>query len=126
MNTKEGLIYILNSFIFTICATTMSFFIGNLITNKNAVNGIVNVVALGSSFLCGAFVPMRWLPDSVLKIAHVLPSYYYISNNETVATLEVFNSATLAPVIIIIWVLCWDLVLCLLCLLMLLLGGRRR
>ena len=71
MNTKEGLIYILNSFIFTICATTMSFFIGNLITNKNAVNGIVNVVALGSSFLCGAFVPMRWLPDSVLKIAHV-------------------------------------------------------
>ena len=52
--------------------------------------------------------------------------FYYISNNETVATLEVFNSATLAPVIIIIWVLCWDLVLCLLCLLMLLLGGRRR
>lgn len=99
MWSNQGIIYIINSFIFTICATTIAMFIGNLVTNKNAINGIVNVVALGSSFLCGAFVPMEWLPDSVLKIAHIFPSYYYISINEALTTIEVFNSETLKPII---------------------------
>lgn len=99
MFTIHGMLYIINSFIFSICALSIAFLIGNLITNKNAINGIINVVALGSSFLCGAFVPMEWLPDSVLKIAHILPSYYYISTNEMLKQLEVFNLDTLKPVI---------------------------
>lgn len=99
MFTSHGLIYIVNSFIFTMCAVTIAFLIGNLINNKNAINGIVNVVALGSSFLCGSFVSMEWLPDSVLKIAHVLPSYYYISSNEMIKELEVINFETLKPIL---------------------------
>ena len=99
MTTKTGAIYIINSLVLTICATTIAFFIGNLVSNKGAINGIVNVVALGSSFLCGAFVPMEWLPDSVLKIAHALPTYYYISTNEALKTLEEFNLETLKPLI---------------------------
>lgn len=100
MFTMHGMMYIANSFIFSICALTIAFLIGNLITNKNAINGIINVVALGSSFLCGAFVPMEWLPDSVLKIAHILPSYYYISTNEMLKQLEVINLDTMKQVII--------------------------
>jgi len=91
MYTAHGMVYIANSFLFTLCAVTIAFFIGNLVNNKNAMNGIINVIALGSSFLCGAFVPMEWLPDIVLKIAHVLPSYYYIKNNELLTQLEVVN-----------------------------------
>lgn len=100
MFTINGLYYILNSFIFTICALTMAILIGNLFLNKNAINGIVNVVALGSSFLCGAFVPMQWLPDVVLKIAHLLPSYWYIKSNELLKSIELFNLETLKPIII--------------------------
>lgn len=99
MFTMHGLIYILNSFVFTMCAVTIAFLIGNLVNSKNAINGIVNVIALGSSFLCGAFVPMEWLPDSVLKIAHILPSYYFISNNEFIKELEVISVETLKPVL---------------------------
>ena len=99
MLTKHGLMYMVNSFVFTICAVTIAFLIGNLVNNKNAINGIVNVVALGSSFLCGAFVPMEWLPDSVLKIAHILPSYYYISSNEMLKSLETFNFETMKPML---------------------------
>lgn len=99
MFTMHGLMYIINSFVFTICALVIAFLIGNIILNKNAINGIVNVVALGSSFLCGAFVPMEWLPDSVLKIAHVLPSYYYISNNEIIKQLETFSIESFRPII---------------------------
>ncbi len=100
MFSMQGVIYIVNSFIFTLCAVTISLLIGNLVKNKNAINGIVNVVALGSSFLCGAFVPMNWLPDSVLAIAHILPSYYYISNNEMLTSLETINFETIQPILI--------------------------
>ena len=100
MFTMYGLIYVINSFIFTICALSIAFLIANLIINKNAINGIVNVVALGSSFLCGSFVPTQWLPDAVLKIAHVLPSYYYINSNEILKTIENFNLETLKPIFI--------------------------
>lgn len=98
MFTMHGLVYIINSFVFTICALCIAFLIGNLVINKNAINGIVNVVALGSSFLCGAFVPMEWLPDAVLKIAHILPSYYYINSNEILKEVETFNFETLKPI----------------------------
>ena len=98
--TPHGLVYILNSFIFSICALSIAFLIGNAMNNKNAINGIVNVVALGSCFLCGAFVPMELLPDSVLKIAHILPSYWYIKTNELLKTIDKFNLETMSPILI--------------------------
>lgn len=100
MFTMYGVVYIVNSFIFTICALTIAILIGNLLNNKNAINGIVNVVALGSCFLCGAFVPMEWLPDFVLKIAHILPSYYYIYTNELLKTIDSFDFTSLKPIFI--------------------------
>ena len=100
MFSIHGIIYLINSFVFTICATTIALFIGNIVSNKNAISGIVNVIALGSSFLCGAFVPMEWLPDGVIKIAHILPSYYYISSNEILKTLEIINFDTIKPILL--------------------------
>ena len=97
MLTSHGIVMILNSFVFSFTSLTLAFFIGNLISNKEAISGIVNVIALGSSFLCGAFVPMEFLPDFVLKITHILPSYYYISNNEMVKTLEIISLESLQP-----------------------------
>ena len=100
MFSIHGIFYLINSFVFTICATTIALFIGNIVSNKNAISGIVNVIALGSSFLCGAFVPMEWLPEGVIKIAHILPSYYYISNNEILKTLELINLNTIKPILL--------------------------
>ena len=100
MFSIHGIFYLINSFVFTICATTIALFIGNIVSNKNAISGIVNVIALGSSFLCGAFVPMEWLPERVIKIAHILPSYYYISNNEVLKTLELINLNTIKPILL--------------------------
>lgn len=100
MFSMHGLIYIINSFVFTLCALTIAFLIGNLVSNKDAINGIVNIVAIGSSFLCGSFVPMELLSDSVLTIAHILPSYWYIKTNELLKTIQVFNLETLKPILI--------------------------
>ena len=100
MFSIHGLFYILNSFLFMICALTIAFLIGNFLIDKNAINGLVNVIALGSSFLCGAFVPPEYLPDTVLKIAHVLPSYWFINTNQTIKEIEVFNVDSIRPIII--------------------------
>lgn len=96
----RGFIYILNTLLFTFCSLTIALFISTAINNKNAINGIVNVVALGSAFLCGAFVPAQWLPKSVLVFAHILPSYWYINSNDLLANLEVINITTLNRVFI--------------------------
>lgn len=98
MWSLHGAYYILNSFVFSLFALALAFFLGNIIDNKNALNGIINVIALGTSFLCGAFVPMEWIPKSVLDIAHVLPSYYFIKSNEVLKTIEDFNFVSLKPI----------------------------
>ena len=97
MFTGYGLIYMINALILVFTTTAFAFFVGNLVTNKNVIGMVVNVVALASSFLCGAFVPAKFLPDFVLKIAHVFPTYYYISNNEMLTNMEKINIISLTP-----------------------------
>lgn len=99
MLSYGGLIYLINSLLFTFMSVTLAFLISTIVNNKNAINGIVNVVALGSSFLCGAFVPVEYLPKFILKIAHVLPSYWYINTNDAVKHLEIFDLNNLKPII---------------------------
>ncbi len=100
MFTLNGIMYMINSFIFTICALSLAILISNLVSDKNAINGIVNVVALGSSFLCGAFVPVEFLPASVLNFAHILPSYYYIQTNEILESIKVTDLNSMNNIII--------------------------
>lgn len=100
MFSIRGLISIINSFIFTFCALTLSILISSLTNNKNAISGIVNVIALGSAFLCGAFVPAEYLPSSVLNFAHILPSYYYINSNDLLKNIDVINISSMHPIII--------------------------
>lgn len=96
----RGLIYIMNALLFTFCSLTLALMISSLVSDKNAVSGIVNVVALGSAFLAGVFVPSTWLPEIVLKIAHVLPSYWYVQSNDLLKNIEYFHFDTLQPIFI--------------------------
>lgn len=100
MFSLRGLISIINSFIFTFCTLTLSILISSLTNNKNAISGIVNVIALGSAFLCGAFVPSEYLPNSVLNFAHILPAYYYINSNDLLKNIDVINISSMHPIII--------------------------
>ncbi len=98
--TFNGIICIINMFIFIICSTTFATLLSSLITNKDALSGIINVIALGSSFLCGAFVPQTWLPNIALLIGHIFPSYYYIKSNDLAVNIESFSFSNICPIII--------------------------
>ncbi|MGE5456312.1 MAG: ABC transporter permease [Ignavibacteriales bacterium] len=100
MMTYYGLLMIINSFVFCITILSMGFLIGSVIRNRQATDGIVNVLALGSSFLCGAFVPQEFLGDFVVSISKVLPSYWFIKNNNDIAKLSSFDFSSLQPIFI--------------------------
>lgn len=67
MFTTHGLILIANSFIFSVCSLTIAFLIANLINNKNAINGIINVVALRFKFLVWCFCASRMVARHYIK-----------------------------------------------------------
>lgn len=98
MATQTGLMYILNSFIFIITAATIGFLVSSILKNKNAISGIVNVVALGLSFISGCFVPQEWLNETVLSIAKIFPSYWYINANNKIANLTGNTFDELKPI----------------------------
>lgn len=98
--SMNGLWYVINSFVFSLCSLCIGFLIGNITQNKGAISGIVNVVSLGSSFLCGCFVPFEFMPDYVIKIAHIFPTYYFVINNEALKVMDNFSLSNVSPLIL--------------------------
>ena len=75
---------ILNVLIFTISVLAISFFIGLMVKSKNAIYAVVNVVALGSSFLSGVFVPQQFLSETILRVSSFFPVYWFVKVNHEV------------------------------------------
>lgn len=96
----RGLVYAINLLIFIFTSLTLALLLSTLIDNKDAVNGIVNVISLGSAFLCGAFIPTEWLPEAVIKISRIFPTYWYVNSNDLLASLQTINMTSLNQVII--------------------------
>lgn len=96
----RGLVYAINLLIFIFTYLTLALLLSTLIDNKDAVNGIVNVISLGSAFLCGAFIPTEWLPETVIKISRIFPTYWYVNSNDLLASLQTINMTSLNQVII--------------------------
>lgn len=96
----RGLIYTINAFVFTFASLTLALLISSLSSNKNIITGIANVVCLGSAFLCGAFIPTTWLPETVIKVSRVFPTYWYVNSNDLLSNLEKINLNSLEPIII--------------------------
>ena len=98
--SMNGLWYVINSFVFSLCSLCIGFLIGNITQNKGAISGIVNVVSLGSSFLCGCFVPFEFMPDYVINIALIFPNYYFVINNEALKVMDNFSLSSVSPLIL--------------------------
>lgn len=98
MFTINGLLSLLNSFVFTLAALIISILISNLVTSRNALSAVVNVIALGSCFISGVFVPQQYLGDTVLSIAKFNPTYWYVKANDDIAILVNYSNENMRPI----------------------------
>ena len=92
------LYFVINSLVFAVCGTGISFLIGNLVKSHNAIPAVNNVVTLGLCFISGVFVPMELIADSVLRIASFTPTYWFVKANNQIAKLTHFDFANLEPI----------------------------
>lgn len=69
--------YILNSAMLLLVSLALSYLVGTLTKDSNALSGIVNILSLGMCFLGGVFVSMELLNKNVMKAAQFLPVYWY-------------------------------------------------
>lgn len=98
MFSAKGLLFLLNSLIFTCAALSISYLIGNIIKSKTAMSAAANVVSLGSCFISGVFVPQALLGKNVLRIASFTPNYWYVKSNNSIVNMTNFDMQNLAPI----------------------------
>ncbi len=78
-------LFLANSLLYAFCAASISYLIGISIKGESAVSAASNVVSLGTSFLCGVFVPQAMLSSSVLRVAQFTPTYWFVKANNHLA-----------------------------------------
>ena len=91
-------LYILNSFVMTITALPIAYFIGLILKKTEMINIIVTPVSLGISFISGVFVELSVLGDTVKKIGRFLPVYWYEDLNDMLSTYSELSKSQLNKV----------------------------
>lgn len=82
---------ILNFLLYTLAALTLAELVSTFNLSRDAVSGVVNLLSLAPAFLSGAFVPTYFLPNFVLTIAHIFPTYWFIDTNNKITTMTEFS-----------------------------------
>ncbi len=100
MFSKSGILLIVNTFIFSFTALSMSYCMSLLIRKVEVLSGVNNVFSLGSAFLTGAFVPQFLLSKGILTFAHILPNYYYVYNVDLITSANNLNSDNINKIIL--------------------------
>ncbi|MGL4382997.1 MAG: ABC transporter permease [Bacilli bacterium] len=86
-------LYALNTVIFALPLVSLVLLITNVIHNASLLMSLGTVLSILLSFISGAFVPISFLPEVVVKIASFTPTYWFINFNHLIATNEVtFNT----------------------------------
>ncbi|SEK74104.1 ABC-2 type transport system permease protein [Ruminococcus sp. YRD2003] len=92
---------VLNSFIYTLVCTSIALLICAFEPSDTVVNLMTQIIGLGSSFLCGVFIPQSMLGDGVLAAAKFLPAYWYVNVVEMLSGSEAFDGKRLAAYLLI-------------------------
>lgn len=87
---------VLNSFIYTMVAASITLLISTFCSNVNVVNFVNQIISLGMSFLCGVFVDQELLGAGVLSAARFLPAFWYIKANMMLDGTEAYDPSKLA------------------------------
>ena len=98
VNSNVGL-YVVNMLVLMLVALSITFFVSKFVKNDMIISLIGNVVGLGMSFLCGVFVPQSVMSPTILKVAHILPAYWYVKANDAINAYKPGNlSSVFGPI----------------------------
>ena len=92
---------VLNSLIYTLICAAIALLICSFEPSDTVVNLLTQIIGLGSSFLCGVFIPQSMLGEGVLAAAKFLPAYWYVKVMEMLSGSEAFNGSRLAMYMLI-------------------------
>lgn len=81
---SKFLLYTLSLLILLVPGVGLGFLINALSKNDSQVNILANSIVLTMCFLSGLFIPRELLSPGTLKVARVLPLYWYVEANEYV------------------------------------------
>ncbi len=95
----NGLLYLINLFIYSIFCVSLAYLVGNVTKGASALSGIVNTLALSFSFLSGAFVPQELLGDSVKFVGSFTPTFWYIKSTDLISTITSLTSENISSLI---------------------------
>ena len=98
IGNPSTLYYVVNSLVFALSASGLSFLIGNLVNGRETINAVANILVLSSSFISGVFVPQALLGENVLRIASFMPAYWYVKANNKISELMVFDWQNLSEI----------------------------
>lgn len=93
--TSSGALRLANALIFSFVALAFAFLLSNLTNQVNAVNMYVNAIGLGSSFICGIFVPRQFLATGVINAGRFFPAYWYVNVEEAASNINAASTSTI-------------------------------
>lgn len=98
MLSGTGFWFALNAFVFMLVGLCLSFLIGYALKSRNAQAAVANVLTLGTSFISGVFVPQEFIGRSVLQIARLTPTYWFVRANVEIGALDSFDWMSLGDI----------------------------
>ncbi|MDE6636249.1 MAG: ABC transporter permease, partial [Lachnospiraceae bacterium] len=93
----KGLLSIANMIVYMTVSLSLAYLIGSVTQSANIISMLANILGLGFSFLGGIFVPIEFLGDGIIKIAHFLPSYWYVIAKKSIFDLG--NGSTYSDIL---------------------------
>lgn len=80
----QGMLYCLNMLCFMVVTLGIVFLVGQVVKRSTVLSMVSNIVSLGMSFLCGIFVPLEYMGEGLVRAAHFLPAYWYITSADMI------------------------------------------
>ncbi len=80
----QGMLYGLNMLCFMVVTLGIVFLVGQVVKRSTVLNMVSNIISLGMSFLCGIFVPLEYLGEGLVRAAHFLPAYWYVTSADMI------------------------------------------
>lgn len=90
-----GFLHVCNMLCYMMVALSLTYLISRITAKPDVISVMGNIISLGMSFLCGVFVPMELLSDTVIKIAHFLPAYWFVSAIDAIKNYSVGDMPTI-------------------------------